>query len=171
MSHHLKKSRIDFPNLGYYLSMSIDKSKTLTGQSTSTTISFSLDLQSGIPTYLQLVQQVEAALSLGYVVEGDQLPTVKDVVSSIAINPNTVLKAYRELESRGIAAGRPGVGTFITASPQVITSNKMSALRKSLISGWLREAKKAGLSDEAIVALFNSAMGEIVGSNKTPKNT
>ncbi len=151
--------------------MSIDKDKFTMGRSAGTTISFSLDLQSGIPTYLQLVQQVEAALSLGYLVEGDQLPTVKEVVSSIAINPNTVLKAYRELESRGIAAGRPGVGTFITASPRVITSNKMTALRKSLISGWLREAKKAGLSEEAIVALFNSAMGEIAGSNKTSKNS
>lgn len=151
--------------------MAIDKNSTQTGQLASTPISFSLDLQSGIPTYLQLVQQVEAALSLGYIVEGDQLPTVKDVVSSIAINPNTVLKAYRELESRGIASGRPGVGTFITASPRVITSNKMATLRKSLISGWLREAKRTGLSDEAIVALFNSAMGEIAGSNKTSKNT
>lgn len=150
--------------------MSIDKNKTVTRQANSSVISFSLDLPSGIPTYLQLVQQVEAALSLGYVVEGDQLPTVKEVVSSIAINPNTVLKAYRELESRGIAAGRPGIGTFIVASPRVITSNKMSALRKSLTSGWLREAKKAGLSDEAIVALFNSAMGEMAGSNKTSKN-
>lgn len=150
--------------------MSIDKSKTVTSQTNGTVISFSLDHPSGIPTYLQLVQQVEAALSLGYLVEGDQLPTVKEVVSSIAINPNTVLKAYRELESRGIAAGRPGIGTFIVASPRVITSNKVSALRKNLISGWLREAKKAGLSDEAIVALFNSAMGEMAGSNKTSKN-
>lgn len=139
-------------------------------QTNGAAVSFSLDLPSGIPTYLQIVQQVEAALSLGYVVEGDQLPTVKEVVSSIAINPNTVLKAYRELESRGIAAGRPGIGTFIVASPHVITSNKMNALRKSLLSGWLRDAKKAGLSDDAIVALFNSAMGEIAGSNKTSKN-
>lgn len=151
--------------------MSIDKSRNAASQSTGTTIAFSLDLQSGIPTYLQLVQQVEAALSLGYLVEGDQVPTVKEVVSSIAINPNTVLKAYRELESRGIAAGRPGVGTFIVASPRVITSNKMTALRKSLTSGWLREAKKAGLSEEAIVALFNSAIGEIAGSSKTSKKS
>lgn len=150
--------------------MSIDKIKTVASHTTGTVISFSLDLPSGIPTYLQLVQQVEAALSLGYIIEGDQLPTVKEVVSSIAINPNTVLKAYRELESRGIAAGRPGIGTFIVASPRVITSNKMATLRKNLISGWLRDAKKAGLSDEAIVALFNSAMGEIAGSNKTSKN-
>jgi len=150
--------------------MSIDKIKDATSQSRNTTISFSLDPQSGIPTYLQLVQQVEAALSLGYLVEGDQLPTVKDVVSSIAINPNTVLKAYRELESRGIAEGRPGVGTFVIASPRVITASEMSALRKSLINGWLHEAKKAGLSQIAIVALFNIAIGEIAVSNKTCKN-
>ena len=150
--------------------MSTDENITRVGKSTNVMITFSLDLRSGIPTYLQLVQQVEAALSLGYIVEGDQLPTVKDVVSSIAINPNTVLKAYRELESRGIASGRPGIGTFITASPQVVTSNKMIALRKSLINGWLREAKKAGLPEETIFALFNSAMGEISGSKKSFRN-
>lgn len=151
--------------------MSIDKRTETKERPFTSTISYTLDPQSGIPTYLQLVQQVEAALSLGYLVEGDQLPTVKEVVSSISINPNTVLKAYRELEFRGIAAGRSGVGTFIIASPQVITSNKIGALRQSLISGWLRETKKAGLSDEAIVALFNSAMGEKAGTNKTPKNS
>jgi len=149
--------------------MSIDKIKNATSQSRNITISFSLNPQSGIPTYLQLVQQVEAALSLGYLVEGDQLPTVKDVVSSIAINPNTVLKAYRELESRGIAEGRPGVGTFVIASPRVITASEMSTLRKSLINGWLHETKKAGLSQIAVVALFNSAMAEIAVSNKTSK--
>jgi GntR family transcriptional regulator len=151
--------------------MSIDKVAKVGHQSFSSVISFTLDLQSGIPTYLQLVQQVEAALSLGYVVEGDQLPTVKDVVSSVAINPNTVLKAYRELESRGIAEGRPGVGTFIIASPRVITSSEMNALRKSLINGWLLDAKKAGLSQVAIAALFNHAMGEISGANNTSNNS
>src|SRR5215510_11833413 len=76
-------------------------------------IAFRLDPGSGVPTYLQLVQQVEHALRLGYLGPGDQLPTVKEVVSSLAINPNTVLKAYRELEHRGLAAGRPGQGTFV----------------------------------------------------------
>lgn len=151
--------------------MSIDKLTKASSQSTKISIVFSLEVQSGIPTYLQLVQQVEAALNLGYLVEGDQLPTVKEVVLSIAINPNTVLKAYRELESRGIAGGRPGIGTFIVASPRVITSNKLSALRKSLTRGWIRDAKKAGLSNEAIIALFNSAIGEMAGSNKTSKKS
>jgi len=150
--------------------MSIDKVTKQNGQLLASVISFSLDLQSGIPTYLQLVQQVEAALSLGYLVEGDQLPTVKDVVSSVAINPNTVLKAYRELEARGIAAGRPGVGTFIVASPSVITQKKLTALRESLINGWLREAKKSGLPPKAIVALFNNAISEMADPNSISTN-
>src|ERR1039458_6212470 len=80
---------------------------------------FRLDPRSGVPTYLQLVHQVEHALRLGYLIQGDQLPRVKDVVGSLSINPNTVLKAYRDLEHRGIAAGRPGQGTFVEAAPAV----------------------------------------------------
>src|SRR5215510_8265317 len=79
-------------------------------------IEFRLDTASGVPTYLQLVQQVEHALRLGYLKPGDQLPRVRDVVGSLAINPNTVLKAYRELEHKGLAAGRPGQGTFVEAA-------------------------------------------------------
>ena len=77
-------------------------------------IEFSLDTRSGVSPYLQVVHQVRRALRLGLLVEGDQLPTVKDVVASLAINPNTVLKAYRELERDGLVAARPGVGTFVT---------------------------------------------------------
>src|SRR5215469_3767383 len=78
-------------------------------------IEFRLDPASGVPTYLQLVQQVEHALRLGYLKPGDQLPRVRDVVASLAINPNTVLKAYKDLEVKGLAAGRPGQGTFVRA--------------------------------------------------------
>src|ERR1700720_1953833 len=76
-------------------------------------IEFRLDLGSGVPTYLQLVHQVQHALRLGYLAPGDQLPKVRDVVASLAINPNTVSKAYRELEMKGLAIGRPGQGTFV----------------------------------------------------------
>src|SRR5579875_1455009 len=79
-------------------------------------IEFRLDAGSGVPTYLQLVHQVEHALRLGYLRPGDQLPRVRDVVSSLVINPNTVLKAYRELETKGLTVGKPGQGTFIEAS-------------------------------------------------------
>src|SRR4029450_7672567 len=79
-------------------------------------IEFHLNARSGVAPYMQLIQQVRPAMRLGLLVEGDQLPTVKDVVAKIAINPNTVLKAYRELEYEGLVTPRPGVGTFVTGS-------------------------------------------------------
>jgi GntR family transcriptional regulator len=82
---------------------------------------FRLDQDSGVPTYLQLVHQVEHALRLGYLKVGDQLPKVKDVVTTLTIHPNTVLKAYKELEAKGLAAGRPGTGTFVTGTLEPVT--------------------------------------------------
>ena len=120
-------------------------------------ISFRLDPGSGVPTYLQLVQQVEQALQLGYLARGDQLPRVKDVVGSLAINPNTVLKAYRELEHRGIAAGRPGQGTFVEAAPSVVPLAELTGLRKNLLS-WLRAADAAGLDADGMTAVFAAAL-------------
>ncbi len=114
---------------------------------------FRLDGSSGVPPYLQLVHQVRQSLLLGYLRAGDQLPTVKEVAVDLAINPNTVVKAYRQLEHEGLAAGRPGQGTFITgtlASPSTAASR---ALRVSL-EKWFRDAAEAGLSDEAITALI-----------------
>ena len=120
-------------------------------------IVFRLDHTSGVPTYLQLVQQVEHALRLGYLGQGDRLPTVKEVVTSLAINPNTVLKAYRELEHRGLAAGRPGQGTFIRGTPATAGLAELTTLRKSLLA-WLRSADAAGLDEAGMVALFTSAL-------------
>src|SRR6478672_4659596 len=77
-------------------------------------IEFHLSTRSGVAPYLQLIQQVHHALRLGTLEVGDQLPTVKAVVASLAINPNTVLKAYRQLEYEGLVKARPGVGTFVT---------------------------------------------------------
>jgi GntR family transcriptional regulator len=120
-------------------------------------IEFRLDAASGVPTYLQLVQQVEHALRLGYLKPGDQLPKVRDVVASLAINPNTVLKAYRELETKGLAAGRPGQGTFIQATLSQVALPELAGLRRSLL-GWLTAADAAGLDGDGIVALFTSAL-------------
>ena len=116
-------------------------------------IEFHLDAGSGMSPYLQLVRQVRHALRLGLLREGDQLPTVKDVVARLAINPNTVLKAYRELERDGLVAARPGIGTFVTRS---LTDSSFAAhepLRREL-SRWLAKARLAGLDDESIEALF-----------------
>src|SRR6266496_2013063 len=120
-------------------------------------IEFRLDAASGVPTYLQLVQQVEHALRLGYLKPGDQLPKVRDVVASLAINPNTVLKAYRNLEMKGLAAGRPGQGTFIQATLSQIALPELTGLRRSLL-GWLATADTAGLDEDGIVALFTSVL-------------
>lgn len=125
-------------------------------------IEFSLDSRSGVSPYLQLVHQVRNALRLDLLREGDQLPTVKVVVGRLAINPNTVLKAYRELEREGLVAARPGIGTFVT---RTLTDASLAAhgpLRQDL-RRWLAKARRAGLNEESIEALFLStvrAMGQ-----------
>ena len=118
-------------------------------------IEFHIDPRSGVAPYRQLVQQVRQALRLGLLDEGDQLPTVKDVVAQVAINPNTVLKAYRELEHEGLAVGRPGVGTFVTRSLADSSLAAHKALRTDL-GRWLTKARRAGLDDDSIAALFEA---------------
>jgi DNA-binding transcriptional regulator YhcF (GntR family) len=143
--------------------MTIDKGSNPAGGSPAgeeagqAAIGFRLDPGSGVPTYLQLVQQVEQALRLGYLRPGDRLPTVKDTVTALAINPNTVLKAYRELEHRGLAAGRPGQGTFVHGTLGHVGLREQAALRRSL-AGWLRDAAAAGLDEAGMTALFSSAL-------------
>jgi GntR family transcriptional regulator len=116
-------------------------------------IEFRIDARSGVAPYQQLVQQVRQALRLGLLQQGDQLPTVKDVVARLAINPNTVLKAYRELEHEGLAAGRPGLGTFVTGTLAGASLTAHGPLRKDL-ARWLAKARQAGLDDDSIEALF-----------------
>jgi GntR family transcriptional regulator len=138
--------------------MEIDKSVSAVGQASP--IEFRLDPSSGVPTYLQIVQQVQHALRLGYLVTGDRLPKVKEVVASLAINPNTVLKAYRELEHKGLAAGRPGQGTFIEGTLDVVPLRDQQALKRGL-TRWLTEATAAGLDEEGIAALIASALRDL----------
>jgi GntR family transcriptional regulator len=116
-------------------------------------IDFHLDIRSGVAPYLQIIQQVKQALRLGVLRVGDQLPTVKDVVAALAINPNTVLKAYRELEYEGLAAARPGVGTFVTGTLGDRPPAELGPLRRDL-ERWLAKARRAGLDDESIDALY-----------------
>ncbi|HEY3014596.1 MAG TPA: GntR family transcriptional regulator [Nocardioides sp.] len=118
-------------------------------------IEFHLDGRSRVSPYQQLVQQVRNALRLDLLREGDQLPTVKDVVASLAINPNTVLKAYRELEHEGLVAARPGVGTFVTRTLADASLAAHGPLRRDL-ERWLAKARRAGLDEESIEALFTT---------------
>jgi GntR family transcriptional regulator len=118
-------------------------------------IEFHLDARSGVAPYRQLIHQVRQALRLRLLREGDQLPKVKDVVAGLAINPNTVLKAYRELEYEGLVAARPGIGTFVTGTLDGVPLAAHGPLRRDL-QRWLANARQAGLDDESIEALFAS---------------
>jgi GntR family transcriptional regulator len=118
-------------------------------------VEFHLDVRSGVAPYMQIIQQVRHALRLGVLTEGDKLPTVKEVVAQIAINPNTVSKAYRELEYEGLITARAGRGTFVTRTLGGDSLARHEPLRRAL-ERWLAEARAAGLDDESVEALVLS---------------
>lgn len=120
-------------------------------------IDFNLDPSSGVAPYMQFVHQVRRALRLGLLDVGDQLPTIKQVVARVAVNPNTVAKAYRELEREGLVVARPGAGTFVT---ETLSDESLAAhgpLRKDL-GRWIRKARLAGLDEESMEALFRDTL-------------
>jgi GntR family transcriptional regulator len=116
-------------------------------------ISFRVDSRSVIPPYLQIVQQVRQALRMGLLDAGDKLPAVREVVAATAVNPNTVLKAYRDLEREGLIEARPGHGTFVLKRPPGPPPGTHSRLGRSL-ARWVRQAREAGLDDESIESLL-----------------
>jgi GntR family transcriptional regulator len=116
-------------------------------------VAFHLDASSGVSYYVQLMQQVRQALLFGLLKPGDQLPTVKEVVAQVALNPNTVLRAYRDLEHEGLVVSRPGLGTFIAAKvPPALAQSSYRSLRTEL-ERWIRKAHEAGLDDDTLAAL------------------
>lgn len=118
---------------------------------------FQLDPRSGLATYLQLTQQVKQALRLGTLRPGDQLPTAREVVAKLAINPNTVLKAYRELQREGLVAVRPGQGTFVERGLGISQLAGHTRLKADL-THWLAAARSAGLEIEDVEALFRAGL-------------
>lgn len=116
---------------------------------------FRLESRSGVPPYLQLVHQVRQATLLGYLQQGDQLPLIREAVEQLAVNPNTVSKAYRQLEQEGLVSARPGIGTFVTGAPDVTISPATYARLRAELEKWLQGARAAGLNEEAIEALFS----------------
>jgi len=119
-------------------------------------IEFELDQTSGVATYLQLVQQVHQALRIGVLEPGDRLPTAQQVVAKLVINPNTVHKAYRELEREGLVRARPGLGTFVTRSPSGIDPPTQARFLAGM-NDWLRSARSAGLGPDDIEAIYRTA--------------
>jgi DNA-binding transcriptional regulator YhcF (GntR family) len=123
-------------------------------------IEFHLDPRSGVATYVQIVQQVKEALRLGTIEVGDQLPTVRDVVADLAINPNTVAKAYRELEREGLVVARQGRGTFVASTLAAAASLRHYGALRAELEGWLAAAETAGLDEESIRALISATLRE-----------
>ncbi|MEV0173006.1 GntR family transcriptional regulator [Streptomyces sp. NPDC050803] len=120
-------------------------------------VEYRIDRRSGVATYLQIVQQTKQALRLGLLTPGDKLPTAREVVEATAINPNTVLKAYRELEREGLVEARRGLGTFVRKSLGATPAD--SPLRTEL-TAWAVRARKAGLEHDDVAALFTSVLDE-----------
>src|SRR5580698_10236724 len=137
------------------------------GRGKPSAIEFRIDAASGVPTYMQLVKQLEHALRLGYLEPGDEVPHVLDVVALLAINPNTVLNAYPELETKGLAVGPPGQGVFVQATLSQIAMPELATLRRTLIT-WLASAQTAGLDEDGMNALFTSVMRDFF---KTPSRS
>src|SRR3954451_5694998 len=122
-------------------------------------IELRIDARSGLPAYLQIVQQVKHALRLGLLAPGDQMPTIRELVASLAINPNTVLKAYRELEMEGLIGGGPRHGTFVLQTLPGSTRDELAEMKAGLTT-WLDRAEELGMDEESIIALFPVTLRE-----------
>ncbi|WP_106189804.1 GntR family transcriptional regulator [Umezawaea tangerina] len=116
-------------------------------------IEFRIDRHSGVATYLQIAAQVKQAMRMGLLGPGDQLPTAREVVESTTVNPNTVLKAYRELEHEGLVEGRRGVGTFVMASLATDAAKAGAPLREEL-DLWMGRAVSDGLVVDVVDAIY-----------------
>ena len=120
-------------------------------------IELRVDPRNGLPVYQQIVQQVKHALRLGLLVPGDRMPTVRELVATLAINPNTVMKAYRELERAGLIGGRVGQGTFVLQTLNGSSPADLAEMRAGL-EAWLARARELGLDDGSVTALIDTTL-------------
>ncbi len=118
-----------------------------------------VDPRSGVPIYLQVIEQVKRSVAIGVLGAGEQLPTVKQLALDLTINPNTVAKAYRELERDGVIETSPGRGSFVKSNGVKDTTKAAATdVARDAIDGAVREAKSIGLDAEAVRSLANGAI-------------
>ncbi|MEU7561057.1 GntR family transcriptional regulator [Streptomyces eurythermus] len=120
-------------------------------------IDYRIDRGSGVPAYVQILEQTERALRMGTLRVGDKLPTAKEVVAATGINPNTVLRAYRDMERAGLVELRRGLGTFVTRSLARPGAENDSPLRREA-TDWVARARAAGLERADVLALVTAAL-------------
>ncbi|MFF7160778.1 GntR family transcriptional regulator [Streptomyces sp. NPDC008086] len=130
-------------------------------------IDYRIDRGSGVPAYVQIVEQTERALRMGTLKVGDKLPTAREVVAATAINPNTVLRAYRDMEQAGLVELRRGLGTFVTRSLARPGAEDDSPLRRE-VTDWTARARAAGLERADILALVTAALDAHDNEQDTP---
>ncbi|MGW2842618.1 GntR family transcriptional regulator [Streptomyces sp. NPDC001493] len=137
----------------------------------SAAVEFRIDRRSGVSTYLQIVQQTKQALRLGVLRPGDRLPTAREVVEATAINPNTVLKAYRELEREGLVEGRRGLGTFVRRTLGGAAHEDAHTPLRAELADWIGRARTAGLERDDMTALFGTLLDSTWGLAGTGEPT
>ncbi|MFC4498791.1 MULTISPECIES: GntR family transcriptional regulator [Streptomyces] len=120
-------------------------------------VEYRIDRGSGVPAYVQIIEQTERALRMGTLQVGDKLPTAREVVAATAINPNTVLRAYRDMEQVGLVELRRGLGTFVTRSLARPSSENDSPLRRE-VTDWTARARASGWERADILALVTAAL-------------
>jgi len=121
---------------------------------------FIVDPRSGVPLYLQLIEQVKRAVALGTLASGEQLPTVKALAVDLTVNPNTVARAYRDLERDGIIETSPGRGSFVRAdgSSKGESRRAIDDVAKSVLGDAVREAKTLGLARARAAEIFSEQL-------------
>lgn len=120
---------------------------------------FTVDPHSGVPIYLQLIAVVKRSVALGVLVPGEQLPTVKQLATTLTVNANTVARSYRELERDGVIETSPGRGSFVRGNGSQVASNKAATdSAAAAIDSAVREAKSMGLDRTGVTQLIDQVL-------------
>lgn len=122
-----------------------------------------VDPRSGVPIYLQIIEQIKRSIALGVLQAGEQLPTVKQLAVDLTVNPNTVARAYRDLERDDVIATAPGRGSFVRADGATESPKVAAEIGGDALDVALREAKSVGLSRAEVRELFETALGRWYG--------
>jgi GntR family transcriptional regulator len=117
-----------------------------------------VDPRSGVPIYLQIIEQIKRSVALGVLQAGEQLPTVKQLAIDLTVNPNTVARAYRDLERESVIETAPGRGSFVRANGVAEAPQVAAEIGGNALDVALREAKSVGLEREAVRKLFEAAL-------------
>jgi GntR family transcriptional regulator len=134
--------------------------KTQTKTATQEAVNFTLDTVNGAPIYRQIIQQIEYAILSGRIQPGDRLPTIRSLAVELKTNPNTIAKAYNELEIRGILATQVGSGTYISDKKPVVEDDSLKRKIKEVAGRFIQEMRDLGVEKKELTGLIESILKE-----------